>query len=962
MTLYTQQIFDLKLDQFVFYTLTRITPSPQPNETSPNHTNNLIPVTHSILHVGDEEENIVTVSNLPSTGAQVFKQKTGADFQFRRIKSGTNISVVEETNEIVISAAGGGSGDVLGPESSTTNHVVRWGDDTGGSLRDTGVQIDDANNVSGVKDLSANFVEAEDCWISNALSVQGNIVVDGTVDDVDIGNLASLPFVTLGPTPNLTNEQVLTAGTGIDLDVSTSNKVVISTTGSGGVTGPASATINAISRFGDTAGKVIKNTGVLVNDEGDVTGVKDLTVTGDISLGGTIDGADVGQMSTAPVLTASSADGFSGAKVFTPGHGIDTDETDSALTVSTTLRDDSSYLLAYWGSEPPGQYQRVLKAGKNTDIQDGGQGSTLTISSTGDVVGPEMPDWKSVPVWLAGDDPKTLTNTGVRIDESNEVTGVSTLHARYLDVEHDVMCGFVRAHSVTVDPLEGTVDGVRLNDFVKDTQFITFNPSGHTGNERILTEGANISIVDNGPGQSLVISATGGGGGGGTGDVSGPGSSTLDSIPKYIDATGKLIGNSTITISGTNNLLGINDLTMSGNLNATGDVTGLNITRMTQAPYLTTYSDSYNVLTNERVITEGHGIKFDQTTSSLTVSTNLRDDSAYLLVGFSSEPAGQKQRALKQGAGITLTDDGPGGFLTISAIPPSGDVYGDVIGTTATTTVRALQGRFISTQAPTNGQVLGWNGTNWIPTDPPSGGGDATALQGRPLDSAAPSQNQVIAWDGTKWTPQTVSGVGGSSDATSLRGININEWWPPTTNDLLYYDGTSWSWQKPSIGGYGFRGNSPVDGQVLTFVDPGDESGGAWEARDAGGGGGGVTGYTDVFDWSSTEDRTLSPSDNGKFWLFYPSGDSKLFIPTGDFPVGFKLVISSFDYDGSREGQLILEPDPSIFWYGTDNKPGGPSYGAIKKKLERGGVLELVYIGYDGWHVTGPLVDYTEVT
>lgn len=40
-----------------------------------------------------------------------------------------------------------------------------------------------------------------------------------------------------------------------------------------------------------------------------------------------------------------------------------------------------------------------------------------------------------------------------------------------------------------------------------------------------------------------------GGGGGGSGDVNGPGSSTLDSVPRFADTTGKLLGDTGVTIS-----------------------------------------------------------------------------------------------------------------------------------------------------------------------------------------------------------------------------------------------------------------------------------------------------------------------------------------------------------------------------------------------------------------------------
>lgn len=49
------------------------------------------------------------------------------------------------------------------------------------------------------------------------------------------------------------------------------------------VTGPASATDNAIARYDGTTGKLVQSSGVLIEDDNDITGVKDLTMSGALS-------------------------------------------------------------------------------------------------------------------------------------------------------------------------------------------------------------------------------------------------------------------------------------------------------------------------------------------------------------------------------------------------------------------------------------------------------------------------------------------------------------------------------------------------------------------------------------------------------------------------------------------------------------------------------------------------------
>jgi hypothetical protein len=56
------------------------------------------------------------------------------------------------------------------------------------------------------------------------------------------------------------------------------------------------------------------------------------------------------------------------------------------------------------------------------------------------------------------------------------------------------------------------------------------------------------------------------------------------------------------------------------------------------------------------------------------------------------------------------------------SIPPGGTAGGDLSGSFPNPTVNKIRGRSVTNTAPTNGQVLKWNGINWEPSDIPTSG------------------------------------------------------------------------------------------------------------------------------------------------------------------------------------------------------------------------------------------------
>jgi hypothetical protein len=210
-----------------------------------------------------------------------------------------------------------------------------------------------------------------------------------------------------------------------------------------------------------------------------------------------------------------------------------------------------------------------------------------------------------------------------------------------------------------------------------------------------------------------------------------------------------------------------------------------------------------------------------------------------------------------------------GGTVATTQLPAAA---GDLSGALGTPTVAGIQNRPIAASAPSVGQVLAWNGSQWSPQvqsggvasafgrtgaitaqtgdysfgqisgsaaagQLPAAGGDLSGtltsatvsrLQNRPMASALPGTGQVLTWDGAQWSPQTPSSGGSGGGVSGLdknvsntyasgakqtfvpslstSGVNVTPGTLPTNaaagdvaidsadaNKLKVYDGSQWN-------------------------------------------------------------------------------------------------------------------------------------------------------------------------
>lgn len=128
----------------------------------------------------------------------------------------------------------------------------------------------------------------------------------------------------------------------------------------------------------------------------------------------------------------------------------------------------------------------------------------------------------------------------------------------------------------------------------------------------------------------------------------------------------------------------------------------------------------------------------------------------------------------------------------------------------------------VNTTGAVAGQVLKFNGTDWVPGTDNSGSGGATALdQLTDVDTSTtpPAVGQTLKWNGTNWVPgndnDTIFTPGSINAFTDVDTATV----PPTVGQSLVWNGTNWVPQTISGG----SGTAWIYGENTgpTLIDPG---------------------------------------------------------------------------------------------------------------------------------------------
>lgn len=216
----------------------------------------------------------------------------------------------------VLGPIGGGSGvSVSGPGVSTDDAVVLWNGTSGGFIKNSSVLIDPTGDISGVQDLSVSGAAS---FASGVNLTGGNLVYTSGLNSTIFSNTPSGgthtwtfrntndSVVGLSTADTLINKNLLSLTNNIacnylnsattQVRVNTApapvgGQVLTATTPTSAVwqtpavslSGPAGSTDSAVALWNGAGGSVLKDSSVIIDGIGNISGVNDLNAGGDLS-------------------------------------------------------------------------------------------------------------------------------------------------------------------------------------------------------------------------------------------------------------------------------------------------------------------------------------------------------------------------------------------------------------------------------------------------------------------------------------------------------------------------------------------------------------------------------------------------------------------------------------------------------------------------------------------------------
>ncbi|MEM6343731.1 MAG: tail fiber domain-containing protein [Bacteroidota bacterium] len=562
-----------------------------------------------------------------------------------------------------------------------------------------------------------------------------------------------------------------------------------------------------------TGGAGITVSGTTIINSGDTDASDDITTStaaaGDLS--GTFPTLTVDGLQGNPVANTAPAAGevlkWNGSQwapdtdidnntTYTAGTGLSLSGTTFINTGDTDASDDLT-TSSTAGGDANGAFSAL--------VVDGLQGNPVsaTVPANGEVL-----KWNGTEWAPAVDQDAGTTYTG---GTGITVSGTTIINSGDTDASDDITTSTAAAGDVSGTFPTLTVDGLQGNPVANTVpasgEVLKWNgsqwaPATDTDNNTTYTAGTGLSLSgttfintgDTDASDDLTTSSTAGG------DATGAFSNlTVDGlqgnpVANTAPANGEVLkwngtewepstDNGTVYTGGTGITVSGTTITNSGDTDASDDIT-------TSTAGAGDVSGTFPTLTVDGL--QGNPVSSTAPSSGQVLKWN----------GTEWEPGTDDGTTYTGGAGITVSGTtiiNSGDTDASDDITTATAAAGDVSGTFPTLTVDGLQGNPVANTAPSSGQVLKWNGSQWAPaadidnnttysagtglsltgttfantgdtdasddiTTSTAGAGDVSGnfptltvdgLQGNPVANTAPSSGEVLAWNGTEWEPTT---------------------------------------------------------------------------------------------------------------------------------------------------------------------------------------------------------------
>ena len=606
--------------------------------------------------------NTMVVENtalLSSCGGSSLVKSGVADYTIKGLTGGSRISIIENANNLKIAST---AVDLSGSSFLTISNEANLSNErriTSG----LGISfIDNGSNNTFVIENSAMLFSAggtslvnntEPDYLIKGLTAGNEISIVDNGTNLEINSTAApstASYITINNEGSLTNERSLSGGLGIVLiDNGSNSNLVIENSAMLFSAGGTSLVIDTEPDYlikGLTSGPGIlisSNTNdlqisstlsgssfITVNNEGSLTNERALTSGTGISIvdGGPNGPITINNTSPATSVTLTSAGGTESlvndgmgeslaTKGLTAGTGISLSSDASSVTITSTTGAPVNAEYVVVSLDGTLTDERNLTAGSGISIIDGGANNSIMVVNT---------DGASTVTLTSAGGTETLVNDGMG----------ATLATKGLTAGAGI--------SLTGAPTNVTIENSTVN-----AEYVVVSLDGTLTDERNLTAGSGISIIDGGANNSIMV-------------VNTDGASTVT-----LASAG---GTETLVVDGGGPSLTNKGLTAGTGISLTGggtDVTIANTGAPVNAEYVVVSLDG--TLTDERNLTAGSGISIiDGGANNSIMVVNSDPGSGVTLVdaqakvgiikGLSVDGTGPSLsiRTLTQGSGITLTE------------------------------------------------------------------------------------------------------------------------------------------------------------------------------------------------------------------------------------------------------------------------------------------------------------------